>query len=149
MHLAATIECKPVGSCRDTPLDGTKVVIVQTGNNGDGNVNDGGDLYIAMSNYEQDKKDTSNNMTAKNEDGNDVSLVYSECDESGFNKLDDDELAGLAIDLGILSEEVLIADDDLTTFDELTSISPTKLAAVGPTIFPTVALEEPVEDGLL
>ena len=80
-------------------------------------------------------------MTAKNEDGYDVSLVFSKCHESGC-----DELAGLAIDLGISSEEVLITYDDLTTFDELTSISPTKLAAIDPTIFPTVTLEEPVED---
>ena len=83
-------------------------------------------------------------MTAKNEDGDTVSLVYSKCDESECKELDDDELAGLLIDFGVLSEDVLIAD--LTASDELTSISTTQLAAIDPTIFPTVALEEPVED---
>ena len=122
-----------------------KVVIVQTGNNC-GDDDDGGDLYFALSNYEHEDEYRSDNVTAKNKDGNDLSLVYSKCDDSGCDELDDDKLAGLKIDLDVLSEEEPIADVDHSIFVKLASVSPTPLAAVEPSIIPVVTSEEPVED---
>ena len=90
MEFPAEIESKPVDSGRDDPLHAAKVVIVQTGDNR-GDDDDGGDLYFTFSNYERGDDDRSDNMTSKNGNGDDFSLVFSECDESGCNELDDDE----------------------------------------------------------
>ena len=143
----AKIEWKPVDVGRDTPFHVAKVVIVQTGDNRGNDDDDGGDLCFALSHYErEDDDDRSDNVTAKDEDGNELSLVYSKCDELECDELDDDELAGLKIDLDISSEEKLNAHDDHPIFVKLTSFSPTPLAAIDPAILPTVASEELVED---
>ena len=98
MELPAEIESKLVDSGQDDPLNAAKVVIVQTGDKHGDDDNGCGDLYFALSNYEHEDDDRSDNMTAKNEDGNDLSLVYSERDASGCHQLDNDELAGLKFD---------------------------------------------------
>ena len=59
----------------------------QTGNNR-GDDDDGGDLYFTLSHYErEDDDDRSDKVTAKDEDGDDLSLVYSKCDESECDEL--------------------------------------------------------------
>ena len=60
--------------------------------------------------------------------------------------VDDDELEGLKINLDVSSEEEPIADVDHSIFVKLASVSPTPLAAVDPSIIPTVTSEELVED---